>query len=209
MKRIELIISFALLLGLCPSIVTAQDIVNKGYVQIGTQVWTTENLDVSTFGNGDTIPEIEDQKEFYKAGLLGKPAWCYYNGDSSNRSKYGKLYNWYAVHDSRGLAPKGWHIPSDSEWTILTNYLGGDKIAGRKMRAKEFNGDNSNGFNALPAGNSNKGASYLLRNDAFFWTTTEESSGVAWDRTESPENTESNRNAATEASGFSVRCIKD
>ncbi len=92
-------------------------------IKIGPQVRTVKNLDGNTYRNGDTIPEIESQKEFYQAGLNGKSAWCYYNGDSSNRKKYGKLYNWYAIHDSRGLAPKGWHIPTDEEWTILAGYL--------------------------------------------------------------------------------------
>ncbi len=76
-------------------------------VVIGNQVWMAENLNVSTFCNGDTIPEIRNNADWLNAGYLGKPAWCYYENDSNNGKTYGKLYNWYAVNDPRGLAPKG------------------------------------------------------------------------------------------------------
>jgi uncharacterized protein (TIGR02145 family) len=179
-------------------------------VKIGTQVWTNKNLDVSTFSNGDTIPEIETQSEFFKTGWNGKPAWCYYKGDSSNRSEYGKLYNWYVVHDSRGLAPQGWHIPTDEEWTILTNYLGGDSVAGKKMKsAKEWDGDNSSIFNALPAGNSNLGMSYFLGIAADFWSATEAVSRDAWGRDLGSYTDQLGRGNYGKADGFSVRCIKD
>ena len=104
-------------------------------VQIGTQVWMTKNLDVSTFRNGDPIPEAKTDEEWEKAGENKQPAWCYYNNDPGNGEKYGKLYNWYAVNDSRGLAPVGYHIPSDAEWTILTDFLGGEDAAGNKMKS--------------------------------------------------------------------------
>ena len=106
-------------------------------VKIGQQVWTTENLNVDKFRNGEIIPEAKTAAEWHKAGENKQAAWCYYNNDSSNGTKYGKLYNWYAVNDPRGLAPKGWHIPSDQEWTDLTDYLGGDEQAGAKMKSKE------------------------------------------------------------------------
>ncbi|MBM3455516.1 MAG: hypothetical protein FJX80_10255, partial [Bacteroidetes bacterium] len=102
-------------------------------VKIGAQTWMAENLNVSTFRNGDPIPEAKTNEEWEKAGKEGKPAWCYYENDSKNGAKYGKLYNWYAVNDSRGLAPTGWHIPSDAEWTTLENQLGDD--AGKKMKS--------------------------------------------------------------------------
>ncbi len=102
-------------------------------VEIGTQTWMTENLNVSTFRNGDPIPEAKTNEEWGKAEKEGKPAWCYYNNDPKNGTKYGKLYNWYAVNDPRGLAPTGWHIPTDEEWKKLENYLGED--AGNKMKS--------------------------------------------------------------------------
>ena len=102
-------------------------------VKIGTQIWMTENLNVSTFRNGDPISEAKTNEEWGKAEKEGKPAWCYYNNDPKNGSKYGKLYNWYAVNDPRGLAPTGWHVPTDEEWKKLENYLGED--AGNKMKS--------------------------------------------------------------------------
>lgn len=92
-------------------------------IKIGTQTWAVKNLDVTTFRNGDIIPEAKTNEEWKKSGDEQKPAWCYYNNDPANGEKYGKLYNWYAVNDPRGLAPEGWHIPTDAEWTTLTAYL--------------------------------------------------------------------------------------
>ena len=125
---------------------------------IGTQTWTARNLNVITFKNGDTIPEAKTNAEWNSAGESGSPAWCYYNNDPSNGKYYGKLYNWYAVSDPRGLAPKGWHVPSNDEWTILSNFLGGESVAGTKMKSQKGwhnngNGSNSNGFTAIPGGN--------------------------------------------------------
>ena len=123
MKKVSLI--FILLIGFgCISYAQT--------ITIGTQVWTTKNLDAATFRNGDPIPQAKTDDEWWKAGVNKQPAWCYYDNDPANGAKYGKLYNWYAVNDSRGLAPVGYHIPSDAEWTILVDYLGSD--AGTKMK---------------------------------------------------------------------------
>ena len=92
-------------------------------VKIGTQTWTSENLNVSTFRNGDPIPEARTKQEWILAGNHEQPAWCYYNNDSENGKVYGKLYNWYAVIDTRGIAPKGWHIPSIKDWEIMFKTL--------------------------------------------------------------------------------------
>jgi len=136
-------------------------------VTIGTQVWMTKNLDVSTFRNGDPIPQAKTDEEWVKAGDNKQPAWCYYENDPANGAKYGKLYNWYAVSDSRGLAPVGYHVPSDAEWTLLTDYLGGEEKAGDKMKSKQGwaedgNGTNSSGFSGLPGGNRNSNGSFDL-----------------------------------------------
>jgi len=179
-------------------------------VKIGTQTWTSTNLDVSTFKNGKPIPEIESPKEFYRAGLNGKPAWCYYNKNSSDRSKYGKLYNWYAVHDSNGLAPEGWHIPTDDEWAILINYLGGSNIAGKKMKSDIYwDGNNNSGFNALPAGYSTNGKSDDAGAYASFWSVTEISTGGVWDRNLDTGFLQVYRDDENKANGFSVRCVHD
>ena len=101
-------------------------------VTIGTQTWTSKNLNVTKYRNGDAIPQVQDKNAWAK---LKTGAWCYYENNTANGTTYGKLYNWFAVNDTRGLAPKGYHIPTDAEWTILTDYLGGDTIAGTKMKS--------------------------------------------------------------------------
>jgi uncharacterized protein (TIGR02145 family) len=95
-------------------------------VVIGAQTWMAENLNVSTFRNGDNIPEAKTNEEWNTAGENGQPAWCYYDFDSNNGAEYGKLYNWFAVTDLRGLAPFGWHTPNLDEWNILRVYIGSD-----------------------------------------------------------------------------------
>lgn len=122
----KLVLSYLLL--------TAAITLHAQTVTIGSQVWMTKNLDVSTFRNGDPIPQAKTEEEWKKAGGNRQPAWCYYDNDPANGAKYGKLYNWYAVIDPRGLAPAGYHIPSDAEWTKLKDYLGSD--AGTKMKSK-------------------------------------------------------------------------
>lgn len=156
-------------------------------IKIGTQTWTCTNLNVSIFSNGDTIPEAKSIAEWVKAGQNKQPAWCYYNNDPSNGVTYGKLYNWYAVNDPRGLAPKGWHIPTDTEWTILTDYLGGMDSAGKKIKSSSgwngINGNNSSGFNAIPGGNRHNGGEFLgLGYGSRWWSATENGIEEAWCR---------------------------
>jgi uncharacterized protein (TIGR02145 family) len=120
---------------------------------IGNQNWMVKNLDVSTYRNGDSIPEVQDSTDWAN---LKTGAWCYYNNNSDHGSTHGKLYNWFAVNDQRGLAPAGYHIPSDEEWNTIINYLGGTNSAGAKMKNTsgwvEGNGTNSSGFTGLPSG---------------------------------------------------------
>ncbi|NQW25520.1 MAG: fibrobacter succinogenes major paralogous domain-containing protein [Cryomorphaceae bacterium] len=101
-------------------------------VTIGHQVWMTKNLDVDKFRNGDPIPQAKTIEEWKTADYSKKPAWCFYNNDPANGAKYGKLYNWYAVNDPRGLAPVGYHVPSNAEWETLKNYLGNKAEYGLK-----------------------------------------------------------------------------
>lgn len=102
---------------------TLKDSVVYKEVPIGKQVWMLENLNVDKFRNGDSIPHAKTNEEWKKAGKNKQPAWCYYDNDSKNATKYGKLYNWYAVNDFRNMAPKGWHIPSNAEWNEIENQL--------------------------------------------------------------------------------------
>jgi len=140
---------------------------------IGQQVWTTENLNTDRFRNGDLIAEAKTTEEWEKAAKNGQPAWCYYD----NRMQYGKLYNWYAVNDPRGLAPKGWHIPSQQEVEVLVNFLGGKDEAGKKMKTTnlwitESGNNNSSGFSAMPGGfRSSEGRFWNAHHVVEFWTT--------------------------------------
>ena len=106
-------------------------------VQIGTQTWMVENLNVSTFRNGDSIPQAKNDKEWSMSVESMQPAWCYYDNNPKNGEKYGKLYNWYAVNDPRGLAPAGWHVPGDEEWAKLIDFLGGDSDAEEKLKSQK------------------------------------------------------------------------
>jgi uncharacterized protein (TIGR02145 family) len=117
----------------------AKDADGKVYktVVIGTQNWMAENLNTSKFRNGDPIPEAKTDEEWKKAKDNEQPAWCYYNNDSELGERCGKLYNWHAVIDPRGLAPNGWHISTKYDWTILCDYLGGESFAGYKLKSKE------------------------------------------------------------------------
>lgn len=105
-------------------------------IKIGNQIWMKRNLDLDAFRNGDPIPQATSNEEWVLASKNKQPAWCYYDNDLLNGEKYQKLYNWYAVNDPRGLAPNGFHIPSNDEWSILINYLGGNHFwdAGTKMK---------------------------------------------------------------------------
>jgi len=186
-------------------------------VVIGKQVWTVENLNVSTFRNGDPIPEAESSAMWEEFSAQHKPAWCYYGMDSTNQNKFGKLYNWYAVNDPRGLAPKGWHIPSDSEWQVLVDCLGGDSIAGGKMKESgisDWKSPNSgttdqNRFNALPGGYRYHDGFYYMGYTCFFWSSTRHSTTTAWSRLLNYNNSEVYRYFGNKWDGYSLRCIKD
>lgn len=131
---------------------------NGKEITIGNQIWTAKNLDVSTFRNGDEIPQVTSQSDYQMACRNSTPVWCYYNFDASYGKKYGKLYNIYAVRDSRGLAPEGWHIPKNEEWEKLINSFGKNtNDAGTIFKSNSGwkdnrNGINSSGFTGLPGG---------------------------------------------------------
>jgi uncharacterized protein (TIGR02145 family) len=158
MKNLLLLLSIATILSCSKNDELSRQTSNDvPQIQIGSQIWAKQNLDVSTYRNGDTIPQVTDPMEWSN---LTTGAWCYYNNDPELGKIYGKLYNWYALTDTRELAPEGWKIPSDSDWNILSNYLGGDSIAGGKLKSTGTNywlnsnyyGTNDYGFDALPSG---------------------------------------------------------
>jgi uncharacterized protein (TIGR02145 family) len=125
-------------------------------VQIGDQVWMARNFDGATFRNGDSIPHAKSTEEWEMAGKTAKPAWCYYNNDTSIGRKYGRIYNWYAINDPRGFCPRGWHVPTNDEWIILETFLGSSE-AGLRLKCNTGPGKNANdnhntNFCALPGG---------------------------------------------------------
>ena len=184
-------------------------------VRIGNQVWMAENLKVSSYRNGDLIPNVTEDRKWW---LLSLDAWCNYENDPTNDLKYGKLYNWFAIDDKRGLAPKGWHVASDEEWTRLTNYLGGEKIAGDKLKEKgsatwsslNQNATNENGFSGLPGGYRNNGNGLFGGfYCGYWWTATAYGSSKAWSRIMQHNYSNVIRSDNYTEIGFSVRCVRD
>src|SRR5579859_3004250 len=186
-------------------------------VKIGGQVWMSRNLDVGTFANGDPIPQAKTTNDWKTASDKQTPAWCFFDYDPSNEVKYGRLYNWYAVNDPRGLAPKGWHVPSETEWNTLTEQSGGADKAGVALKNTSGwddngNGNNSSGFAGLPGGGlstGNIGSFFGIRQTANWWTSTEFNDIYAWPRILQKNNNGVLRAVGKKNYGFSVRCVKD
>lgn len=189
-------------------------------VKIGNQIWMSENLNVDRFRNGDPIPEAKTDEEWITAALAGKPAWCYYDNNPENGNKYGKLYNWHAVNDKRGLAPEGWHIPTKAGWQIqppgefeILEAAAHDSSNALKAIGQGTGkgaGTNTTGFSALLAGWRSSDLSFdNLGVEAYFWSSTEydaiDANGLALDAGNNTQYDDPNYKEY----GFSVRCIKD
>ncbi|MFZ4569029.1 MAG: fibrobacter succinogenes major paralogous domain-containing protein [Bacteroidota bacterium] len=212
-----LLIVFLFTMSCSESNTNVDETVNLPQVVIGNQIWMKENLSVSVFRNGDPIPYASNYEEWGESSINQKPAYCYYGDNPLNESKYGKLYNWYAVNDPRGLAPKGWHIPSDAEWTKLSDYLGGAPVAGGKMKSSygwlspNLGGNNLSGFNGFPGGF--RDLDWIFKDSSkigSWWTTTEAINGVtSHNRSLVYDYTVLDRFSYTQSGGLSVRCIKD
>jgi uncharacterized protein (TIGR02145 family) len=193
-------------------------------VKIGDQVWMKRNLDVSHFRNGDPIPEAKTNEEWKKAGEEGKPAWCYFKNDPEKGKVYGKLYNWFAVNDPRGLAPEGWHVPNDEDWEILINYLGGKEAAYCKMKSKTGwknygigatgKVTNESGYSAMPGGmRDNEGFFDILHiegndYDSYWWLKTDVSNTRARARSIKSHSQYVYSDKYCKGHGFSVRLLK-
>lgn len=180
--------------------------------RIGQDLWMASNLDVTTYRNGDAIPQVSDPEKWKK---LKTGAWCWYNNDAKNGQKYGRLYNWYAVNDPRGLAPAGWHVASNEDWDRLAEALGGHELAAGKMKEKgswKESGspsDNSSGFSAR-AGGGRYNARYLsIAFNANFWSADDSTSTVAHARFISSSGTQLYASGYDKHWGYSVRCVKD
>ncbi|MCG2714805.1 MAG: fibronectin type III domain-containing protein, partial [Candidatus Marinimicrobia bacterium] len=180
-------------------------------VKIGDQYWMAENLKVTHYRNGDAIPKVTDNNTW---NYLTTGAYCIYDNDDSNADTYGSFYNWYAVNDSRGLAPAGWHIPTDAECQTLVDYCGGNSVAGGKLKSisgwyESGNGTNDYGLSVLPGGSRNPNGNYAnLGTNAQLWSATEYGSSLAW-YWALYLNSEIRRFSVSILHGFSVRCVKD
>jgi uncharacterized protein (TIGR02145 family) len=195
---------------------TVTDIDGNVYktIQIGTQTWMAENLKVTHYRNGTSIPNVTDSVAWYN---LTTGAYCNYENNPNISTTYGKLYNWYAVKDSNNIAPLGWHVPSDNEWTILTDYLGGENLAGGKLKEigithwadSNRNATNESGFTAIPAGYHYDYNFEKIGIWARWWSSTDYSIDFAYGRVINEYGTVSINNGGYKPNGYSVRCIKD
>ena len=189
-------------------------------VFIGTQQWMAENLKVSKYSDGTTIPNITDNTQWENNNT---GAWCYYkNADESNNTKYGKLYNWYAVspttNGNKNVCLTGWHVPTDAEWTVLTDYLGGLSVAGGKLKevgTTNWNSPNNDAtntslFTGLPGGALiNNGIYGAIGNLGFLWSSTESGPTNAWYLGLEGSGGNAYRSSDVKYYGFSVRCLRD
>ena len=191
-------------------------------IKIGTQVWMAENLRTTQYRNGDPIPIVTSGTSWSSASFKSG-AFCWYNNDETKEYTYGALYNWYAVTDKRNLAPEGWHIPSDEEWSTLVNFLGGESEAGGKLKeigtihwfSPNLGASNEYLFTLLPSGcregseMQGTGSFWGINDKAYQWSSTQASSTQVWFRRVSKDGTDIFRASGSGQYGMSVRCVKD
>ncbi len=197
---------------------TVKDIYGNVYktVTIGTQVWMAENLKTTKFNDGTAIPLVTDDKAWE---ALTTPAYCWYKNDATaNKNTYGALYNLYAVNANK-LCPIGWHASTDAEWTTLTTSLGGDSVAGGKLKeagtvhwqSPNTGATNESGFTALPGGYrlSYGGSFGRIGSNGYWWSPVKDSSSIASYRYISNGSSNVSSTSYSKRSGFSVRCLRD
>ena len=181
---------------------------------IGTQTWMVENLKTTTYRNGDPIPYLTDPTDWENST---SGAYCECDDDPSNTSDYGYLYNWYVISDARGIAPEGWHIPSEAEWATMVDFLGGEAIAGDKLKESgtdhwivNTDASNESGFTGLPGGyRSSIGTYYDFGEFGLWWTSTNSSVTSSYYYSLSAYNSAVNYDSHPNIDGSSIRCVKD
>jgi len=179
-------------------------------IKIAPQTWCRKNLDVSTYRNGDDIPQIQDAAKWAN---LKTGAWCYYENESDNGIIYGKLYNWYAVNDPRGLAPIGYYMPSANDWnTLEDSIMGRANFKGKQMKSESGwenngNGNNSSGFAGLPGGFRDRDGGFKdIGAKGFWWGTQQHSS---FSRSLFANDGNVHKEFHDYEVGLSVRCLRD
>ena len=195
---------------------SAKDVDGNIYesVVIGTQTWLTENLKSTRYDDATEIKEIKDNGEWAKATA---PGFCWYNNDAANKDEYGALYNWHVIKNGN-ICPKGWHVPTDAEWTTLETFVGGSAQAALMLKEKgtqhwkstsDAVGDTYN-FSAIAAGfrNSDGNFTYQL-SDCCFWTATPSTPTYAHNRSFSYYDKGINSRDIQRTNGYSIRCVKD
>ena len=180
-------------------------------VLIGGQCWFAENLRSENYENGDPIP-INLSDAGWSSMTFG--AMAFYQNDLTYQGVYGGLYNWYAVDDARGLCPSGWHVPTDEEWFVMTDFLGGESVAGGRMKTtygwnNGGNGTNLSGFSGLPGGVRFSGGYFSLAGDGAGWWSSSPDGSYAWSRNLYSDGEDVSRGYFNLRSGFSVRCVRD
>ena len=181
--------------------------VDYSTVQIGDQCWFAENLRTTTYLNGEAIPQNLSDGDW---SSTTSGAMTFYNDGPA----YGGLYNWYAVEDARGLCPSGWHVPTDEEWTMLIDHLGGEFVAGSQMKTNygwfnDGNGTNSSGFSGLPGGYRGSNGYFSYAGGYGYWWSSSPSGSNAWFRYLSSDGENVYRFNVSQRYGFSVRCVRD
>ncbi len=203
---------------------TVKDIDGNVYksITVGTQVWIVENLKTTKYNDGLSIPLVIDNKA-WKA--LNTSAYCWYNNDEiTYKNKYGALYNWYTVNTNK-LCPKDWHVPTDAEWRTLTTYLGGEGVAGGKMKEKgtahwdspNIGATNESGFTALSSGVRNMSGEFdysgsnveMFRSNGYWWSSTELYFYNAYYRRLYHTLSDIYSSLSDKRFGFSVRCLQN
>ena len=186
-------------------------------VKIGNQVWMVENLRVTRFNNGVAIPNIPDTKNWV---IPGTGYFCWFNNDITTYSGYGALYNWWASSDVRNAAPVGWHVPTDAEWTVLVNYLGGEPTSGSLLKEKgsthwsaaNIDGTIQSGFTGINGSSRFADATFDLNGFyefSYFWSSTEDTADLAASRTLFSSKGSVYRGSSSKLMGMYIRCVKD
>jgi len=195
-----------------PTIVKDVDSNIYSIIVIGKQFWMGENLKTKHYANGKSIANVKDSSRWT---VFNSGAYCAYKNDTLQVKTYGLLYNWFAVNDSQKICPKGWHVPTDADWSVLEENLGGNSVAGGKLKdtiawTNAFGNTNESGFRALPSGcRTNKGTFNSFGFYGLWWSSSENYSTYAWYRSVNYSSTDFFRHYYYKRYGFSIRCLKD